>query len=166
MKNEDHCCNVGLCFSSSSGRSLNTYFECPTGVVSWSPSPCVHCTCVDEVAQCFIQDCAAPHCGNYVVPQGRCCPVCPLAADNCNPTGEIFYNNNILSWKPDPCTSCSCINGQPRCFIQDCAAPPCSNPVGSPGQCCPICPNGPDHDLDLVDDPNKPGVQGPQDAVP
>jgi len=70
---------VGLCFSSSSGRSLKPNFECPTGVVSWNPSPCVHCTCVNEVAQCSIRDCAVPSCLNamHVVPPGECCPICP-----------------------------------------------------------------------------------------
>ena len=49
-----------------------------------------------------------------------------------------------LNWRPNPCTFCSCVNGQPRCVIQDCAFPPCSNYVVPPGQCCPVCPNGPD----------------------
>lgn len=153
---------VGLCFSSSNGRSLNIH-ECPFGEDEWNPSPCVHCTCRDGVAQCFVQDCAAPDCDNYIVPEGKCCPVCP--PNGCNPTGEIFRNNyNVLSWRPDPCTHCSCVNGQSRCVIQDCAAPSCSDYVVPPGQCCPICPNGPD--FGLVDHPNNPDVQGPQVAIP
>ena len=51
------------------------------------------------------------------------------------------FNQN---WRPDPCTFCSCDNGKPRCFAQKCAVPLCSNYEVPPGQCCPICPNGPD----------------------
>ena len=107
------------------------------GVLSWKPNPCEFCSCINGVPQCAIQDCAAPFCDNYVVPEGRCCPVCPPG--NCDPTGEVLYDNNILSWKPDPCTYCSCADGQPFCVVQDCAAPPCDDYEVPEGQCCPIC---------------------------
>ena len=144
---------AGLAISLSTGKSL---IQCPTGdgvtvnndIVSWNPYPCVHCTCTNGVPRCAVQDCAAPSCENYFVPKGECCPVCPPG--KCKPTGEIFYNNNVLSWKPDPCTHCSCINGQPQCFIRDCARPSCLNYFVPPGKCCPICPNGPE--IDVIDD--------------
>ena len=140
---------IGLSFSFSSGKSLEPVLSdnrpCPTGegvtvingIVSWQPDPCTHCTCTNGVTHCTIQDCAAPSCDNYVVPTGKCCPVCLAVEDDCSST----FN---LNWRPDPCTFCSCLNGKPRCLIRDCAAPSCSNYVIPPGQCCPICPNGPD----------------------
>ena len=121
----------------------------PTGEISydddgnlllWKPSPCEFCTCVNGRPQCVIQDCAAPFCENYVTVKGRCCPVCPPRG--CNPTGDIFYDSNgILSWRPDPCTYCSCVNGRPSCNIRDCAAPSCPNYVIPEGECCPVCPS-------------------------
>ena len=67
--------------------------------------------------------------------------ITPVLSDD---DGERDECGSKLNWKPDPCTFCSCVNGRPRCFIVDCAPPPCSNFEVPPGQCCPVCPNGPD----------------------
>ena len=109
-------------------------------LLSWKPSPCEFCTCVNGRPRCGIQDCAAPFCENYVTVKGRCCPVCPPG--DCNPTGDIFYENNILTWKPDPCTYCRCVDGHPLCAVQGCAPPYCENYVAVKGRCCPVCPPG------------------------
>lgn len=149
---------IGLATPFSSGKVLPPGIAvdnpCPPGEVSWRPTPCTHCSCVNGESRCVIQDCAAPYCENYVVPQGRCCPVCPPG--DCNPTGKVFYTNNLLSWKPDPCTHCSCVNGKTQCFVRGCAAPSCSNYIIPEGECCPTCP-------DLFDGPNYPGVRVPQE---
>ena len=110
-------------------------------LLSWKPSPCVYCTCVNGRSQCVIQECAHPPCDNYVGVKGSCCPVCPQG--NCNPTGEVFYANGVLSWKPDPCTYCNCVDGEPSCFGERCLPPSCLNSVIPEGQCCPVCLNYP-----------------------
>ena len=142
---------IGLIFSISNGKSLEPVLSgnnrpCLTGegvtvingIISWRPDPCTHCTCNNGVTHCTVQHCAPPPCDDYVVPEGKCCPVCSVVEDDCSSE----FN---LGWKPaDPCTFCSCVNGKPRCLVRDCAAPSCSNYVTPPGQCCPICTNGPD----------------------
>ena len=144
---------IGLDFSFSSGKSLepavlSDYSKpCPigegatvsNGFVTWQPDPCTQCTCINGVTNCVTQHCTPPPCNNHVVPAGKCCPVCLEVEDDC----DSEFN---LSWRPDPCTFCSCVNGKPRCLVRDCAALSCSNHVTPPGQCCPVCPN----DSDLI----------------
>ena len=115
------------------------FYDDDGNVLSWKPSPCVFCSCVSGNSQCVIQDCVAPFCENYVTIEGRCCPVCPPG--NCKPTGEVFFANGLLSWRPDPCTYCSCVDGKPSCAIRGCAAPSCPNYVIPEGECYPVCPN-------------------------
>ena len=81
------------------------------------------------------------HCLLQYTPPGECCPRC---AASCEPTGEIFYDDNrkLLSWKPSPCEFCTCIKGGPQCKIQSCAPPYCENYVTVKGRCCPVCPPG------------------------
>lgn len=67
------------------------------GIVTWQPDPCTQCTCINGVTNCVTQHCAPPPCNNYIVPIGKCCPVCLAVEDDCG--GE--FN---LSWRPDPCT--------------------------------------------------------------
>lgn len=48
------------------------------------------------------------------------------------------------SWKLDPCKSCKCMQGQPRCAIHQCPpltipCPPNSKLEHPPDQCCPRC---------------------------
>jgi len=95
----------------------------------WKPSPCEFCKCVDGKPECTIQDCAFPYCDNYVGVKGICCPICPPG--NCNPKDEVFYENDQLSWRLNPCTQCYCINGEPLCQVERCVPPlgVCLHPV-------------------------------------
>ena len=55
----------------------------------------------------------------------------------------VDENGNVINGpipSSDPCESCQCIDGQPECFIIDCARPPCDNPITLPDECCPTCP--------------------------
>ncbi|CAH1261780.1 COL6A6, partial [Branchiostoma lanceolatum] len=44
-------------------------------------------------------------------------------------------------YKPDDCTWCTCpaAGEDPVCAVQDCAPPPCPDPVKIAGQCCRVC---------------------------
>lgn len=64
-------------------------------------------------------------------------PPCPTGSD-------VTIKDGVATWKPDPCTLCTCPDKTPMCAKIDCVDPPCSDYVTPPGQCCPICPNGPD----------------------
>ncbi|XP_035678210.1 kielin/chordin-like protein [Branchiostoma floridae] len=70
-----------------------------------------------------------------------------ILADLCASAAEVgcLYNGLIIrvgeEYKPDDCTWCTCpaAGEEPVCYIQDCAAPYCDDPVKVAGQCCRSC---------------------------
>ncbi|CAH1261512.1 COL6A6 [Branchiostoma lanceolatum] len=108
----------------------------PVGV-EYKPDDCTTCTCPAAGAQpeCISMACLPADCPNPVYFKGQCCPVCAgcLEGDVLIPVG--------CDYQPDPCTYCHCeaVGAAPICAVQDCARPPCANPVHVPGQCCPVC---------------------------
>ncbi|KAK7471543.1 hypothetical protein BaRGS_00035823 [Batillaria attramentaria] len=62
------------------------------------------------------------------------------------PAGGCQYRGNTYpegSFRPNPCSPCMCRAGEVHCAIVDCFMPPCVDPQQVEGQCCPVCPNGP-----------------------
>ena len=57
---------------------------------------------------------------------------------SCDVSGEVIENRSrygALSWKPNPCTTCT------HWITQGCVLPPCPVQVTVPvGKCCPTCP--------------------------
>lgn len=59
-------------------------------------------------------------------------------------SGEVINQYGSLSWKPNPCTTCTCVSGNSHCTTQGCVPPPCPIQVTVPvGKCCPTCPLNP-----------------------
>uniref|UniRef100_A0A8C5XJM7 Kielin cysteine rich BMP regulator n=1 Tax=Microcebus murinus TaxID=30608 RepID=A0A8C5XJM7_MICMU len=92
---------------------------------------CVRCSCqAGEVSceeqECPVAPCAPPASGPQL------CPACVL-------DGEEFAEG--VQWEPDgqPCTTCSCQDGEPVCGAVPCPPAPCQNPTQHPGACCPSC---------------------------
>ncbi|XP_053464571.1 kielin/chordin-like protein isoform X2 [Nycticebus coucang] len=92
---------------------------------------CLRCSCqAGEVSceeqECPVAPCAPPASGLQL------CPVCVL-------DGEEFAEG--VQWEPDgqPCTSCSCQDGEPVCRAVLCPPAPCQHSTLPPGACCPSC---------------------------
>ncbi|KAK0068852.1 kielin/chordin-like protein [Biomphalaria pfeifferi] len=107
-----------------------------------------------------------------VFPDGRICYCVQESTFRCEdsssspPPYEIVYDDVILftstspepdcrnSPKPenDPCAHCECnlISGTWKwaCYWQDCMVPACFDAYRPPGQCCSVCPNGPNCGVD------------------
>ncbi|KAI8481499.1 hypothetical protein Bbelb_407920 [Branchiostoma belcheri] len=113
----------------------------------YKPDDCTTCTCPAAGAEpvCVAQACIALYCPNPVHIVGQCCPVCP----GCLYDGVLIPVGS--NYKPDPCTFCPCpyAGATVVCAVVDCAAPPCTNVVTPPGQCCPVC-IGCEHDDGLI----------------
>ncbi|CAH1261779.1 KCP [Branchiostoma lanceolatum] len=114
----------------------------PVGVEYRTPDSCTWCNCDADGAEAI---CASVGCGgssgcqNYVRYAGQCCPVCAPCCYGCRHGDGIVPSG--ASFKPNPCSSCSCRGGGMGCGGFRCAPPPCDNPVTLPGECCPICPD-------------------------
>ncbi|KAK7086153.1 hypothetical protein SK128_019588 [Halocaridina rubra] len=110
---------------------------------SWSnpASPCFHYSCFNGEISTAIRDCARPPCDNPISDPGVCCPRCPSTPDNgcTDEKGMIRENGSSWTYPESPCFHFSCENGKIFTAIQDCARPPCRNPVSVPGVCCPTC---------------------------
>ena len=88
-----------------------------------------------------LYNCVCPplpsNCNAIFDPPDQCCPGC-IITNGCDVHGEVI---GVHSWKPDPCTTCTCVSGAAHCTIQGCVTPACPTPVVVPvGQCCPVCP--------------------------
>ncbi|XP_071508475.1 extracellular matrix organizing protein FRAS1-like [Diadema antillarum] len=137
MRRDGHCCSE--CVSSQA--------TCEADGVRWysgdmwNVTDCEFCFCQEGLIACFPAECARTECreGETLIhKQGRCCPECHT------PLGFCIHNRITYAagetWQPDPCRTCSCVDGLASCFRLDC--PPC--PVGTvpqsgPLSCCPQC---------------------------
>ncbi|XP_039769314.1 kielin/chordin-like protein [Ornithorhynchus anatinus] len=87
------------------------------------PDPCTACRCLDGKVACTQQ------------PPG-CCPHCEPGCEyeeQYHPEGTNFLSSS------NPCLSCSCLRGLVRCIPVKCPPSTCSQPILSPGHCCPTC---------------------------
>ena len=87
--------------------------------------------------------CPNPVCADPTPPSGgACCPSCD--SSKCLFKGCVHWAAFGPQWKPNPCTLCTCRNGEPVCSAMQCVAPECFGyPLkNSHGGCCPECDYG------------------------
>ena len=106
---------------------------------TWNLDACTFCSCEGGNIICASASCMEPDCDNPIYIEGECCPICP-EEEGCFDAAGMFYENGA-SWSPDDCTFCSCEGGDIMCAVVDCAMPDCDNPIYVEGECCPICPD-------------------------
>ncbi|KAL1257116.1 hypothetical protein QQF64_012661 [Cirrhinus molitorella] len=58
----------------------------------------------------------------------------------CQYKQRMYENGQTFQDPDDPCTTCTCRDGQTRCASASCPRPLCANPYTPPGECCPQCP--------------------------
>jgi hypothetical protein len=61
--------------------------------------------------------------------------------EGCTDENGVFYDEGV-QWNTDPCTLCSCEDGEIFCSTVDCAIPECEEPNyldDIAGECCPVC---------------------------
>nr|XP_055029771.1 kielin/chordin-like protein isoform X2 [Misgurnus anguillicaudatus] len=85
------------------------------------------------------------NCGPAPLPQpcpdpNRPTECCGDSCGRCQYKQRIYENGQTFTDPEDPCAQCTCQQGQVRCAVAECRAPPCSNPYTPPGECCPRCP--------------------------
>jgi hypothetical protein len=64
-----------------------------------------------------------------------------LEPQGCEDENGVIYDHGV-QWSIDPCTLCTCENGEISCITIDCATPECEAPnylQDVQGQCCPVC---------------------------
>ncbi|XP_066488376.1 extracellular matrix organizing protein FRAS1 [Tiliqua scincoides] len=107
----------------------------------WQPSQCAKCVCRNGTTLCLTALCQPVACSEdetVAVPAGKCCPEC--APKSCSVSGRAYEHGE--QWKKDPCTTCICKRGEPRCLKQSCAPLTCEKGeirVRYPGRCCDEC---------------------------
>ncbi|XP_056455381.1 kielin/chordin-like protein [Gadus chalcogrammus] len=100
-----------------------------------SSDPCQRCTCVQGTVTCVRALCPPAPCPRPVTLPGQCCPRCPV----CMLDGREYQNGQQWTPQSDPCSTCTCQEGEVRCVSQECPTLPCMHQVQDPGTCCPRC---------------------------
>ncbi|XP_043944568.1 kielin/chordin-like protein [Protopterus annectens] len=100
-------------------------------------SPCLHCTCSNGNVRCQEEVCQTPQCANPEVDPQLCCPICKV----CVLEGVEYEDGAVWEHDEEPCTTCSCFNGEPQCQATSCPPTFCLHPSTSTGDCCPVCTN-------------------------
>ncbi|XP_061195210.1 extracellular matrix organizing protein FRAS1-like [Saccostrea echinata] len=111
----------------------------------WLPDLCTICTCLDPVSVCENVRCLNPNCfyakGEYLqIPHDGCCPECVGTLAPCRQDSKTFAHNT--DWYPDPCSHCTCWDGDVTCSAVACPRQNCKPGTVAqtlPGQCCPQC---------------------------
>uniref|UniRef100_A0A8D8YRF6 BMP-binding endothelial regulator protein n=2 Tax=Cacopsylla melanoneura TaxID=428564 RepID=A0A8D8YRF6_9HEMI len=109
---------------------------------------CTKCSCHNATSVCHRETCPVLDCPpDQVIPGGpkKCCSTCPTDVElpkYCTSNGKIYQDGE--SWSVDPCKSCICHKGQPRCSVEVCPSmntpcPPHMKLVKLPGACCAQC---------------------------
>ncbi|GAA6066643.1 kielin/chordin-like protein [Tachysurus ichikawai] len=99
--------------------------------------PCFECVCEGGSVRCHQERCPPVSCPNPVREPHDCCPVCKVCVLN-----GVEYEHGALWDSEDedtPCTSCSCVEGNVKCWVKVCPRPSCTHPNTEPGECCPSC---------------------------
>ncbi|XP_043239579.1 BMP-binding endothelial regulator protein-like isoform X2 [Amphibalanus amphitrite] len=110
--------------------------------------PCTQCSCQGSTSVCARQSCPELACPlvHQVYSPDRCCPVCrrpERVRRVCRYLGKTYEDGE--SWPMrNPCASCTCSGGQPRCEFQMCPPEGPDCPAGHhaarlAGQCCEQC---------------------------
>ncbi|KAG9475726.1 hypothetical protein GDO78_003896 [Eleutherodactylus coqui] len=95
--------------------------------------PCLTCICLVGTVACSPVECA-PNCTYPFHDEGECCPVCR----DCTYDGRKVLNRQTFSLESEPCTQCTCQDGEVQCEVISCSVS-CSHPYTFPGECCATC---------------------------
>ncbi|XP_068507212.1 kielin/chordin-like protein isoform X1 [Syngnathus scovelli] len=96
--------------------------------------PCLQCRCKSGNVVCHEEKCPPLRCSNPVREPHRCCPVCKeCVLDGSEP------EDNSKRHPEDPCSSCSCLDGDPQCTQMNCPPVTCQHPTKTAGSCCALC---------------------------
>ncbi|XP_073460679.1 von Willebrand factor C and EGF domain-containing protein isoform X1 [Aquarana catesbeiana] len=95
--------------------------------------PCLTCICLVGTVACSPIECA-PNCTYPFHDEGECCPVCR----DCTYEGRKVLNHQTFSLESEPCTQCTCQEGEVQCEAMSCSTT-CSHPYIFPGECCAAC---------------------------
>ncbi|XP_066158226.1 protein kinase C-binding protein NELL2-like isoform X2 [Euwallacea fornicatus] len=109
--------------------------------------PCKSCTCQKGVITC-----QEPVCDCRNSSSDPCCPQCNdlYSCTHQELASVRFMHGEIWSYQ---CQTCECLHGEVDCFDLKCPPLICSNPVHSPGDCCPHCVDG----CSLIGNPSTAG---------
>uniref|UniRef100_A0A3B3QEM4 Cysteine rich transmembrane BMP regulator 1 n=1 Tax=Paramormyrops kingsleyae TaxID=1676925 RepID=A0A3B3QEM4_9TELE len=111
---------------------------------TWSIDSCTQCTCLRGQVLCETKVCPPLLCQRPIRTQDSCCSQCDLlpaprpSNSSCrDEVGGVYRVGE--SWRPDPCSSCACVDGAIKCLAESCPPVSCTDPVLHKGQCCPYC---------------------------
>ncbi|XP_029378341.1 kielin/chordin-like protein [Echeneis naucrates] len=96
--------------------------------------PCLQCRCKSGNVICHEEKCPPIQCATPIIDPHRCCPICKT----CVSEGVEYKEGS--TWHPgDPCTSCTCVNGETLCSQASCLPTDCQHPTKTAGSCCAMC---------------------------
>ncbi|XP_022610122.1 kielin/chordin-like protein [Seriola dumerili] len=96
--------------------------------------PCLQCRCKGGNVICREEKCRAAQCSNPIIDPHLCCPICKT----CVLEGVEYEEGS--SWHlENPCSSCTCVNGDTMCTHTYCPPIECLHPTKTTGSCCAAC---------------------------
>ncbi|XP_076063237.1 uncharacterized protein LOC143038124 [Oratosquilla oratoria] len=105
---------------------------------SWisSEDPCQACRCHEGIIRCGRRQCQQAKCSHPVPPSSsECCPQC---GGGCLYDGRLYPHLHKTPAR-DPCTTCTCFEGNVECETIRCSDVYCEDPEIPRGECCPVC---------------------------
>ena len=146
----DGSCEWIDCIGDLSSTSLNIYIEdsvCHSNLYcenfNWDGGDCVfdcndNLMTLSDVDIYFYNDQCDDffNCMFYYFDNESC-----IEPQGCEDENGVIYENGV-QWNTDPCTICSCENGQISCMVDACEFPMCEAPnylEDVQGECCPVC---------------------------
>ena len=124
---EDSVCHSNLYCEDYNWDGGDCVFDCNNDLMTiWDIDGYFYNGQCDEILNCMAYNFDNESC---LVPQG------------CEDENGVSYDHGV-QWSIDPCTLCSCENGEISCITIDCAIPECEDPnylQDVQGQCCPVC---------------------------
>nr|XP_057932502.1 kielin/chordin-like protein isoform X1 [Doryrhamphus excisus] len=95
---------------------------------------CLQCRCKSGNVVCHEEKCPPVQCSNPIIDPHRCCPICKA----CVLEGSEYEDGS--RWHPgDPCSSCTCVDGNALCTHNQCPPTTCQHPTKTTGSCCAVC---------------------------
>ncbi|XP_077999976.1 kielin/chordin-like protein [Glandiceps talaboti] len=109
---------------------------------SWTSATnaCLSCKCEAGITTCIEIRCIVPEsCSRTIQIPGQCCPLC----QGCRHAGISYRNGESFMPGGDPCETCTCENGNLKCFRRTCSSlldcPPELIEPAPHGECCATC---------------------------
>nr|XP_039261616.1 uncharacterized protein LOC120337794 [Styela clava] len=115
-----------------------------------SADPCTTCRCSRFGPQCNRTECQPLPSGCFELIQrpDECCPIC--LREGCTFRNRTFSSGESIQLTA--CETCQCgDDGRMYCSVADCTPPPCVDASIVEGQCCYVCPNGPNCYTTILD---------------